>query len=147
MVVAPGRYPRSMGGSSGSSTARLLLLLAEFGQTIGRGMVAAGGEPDLVGNAPIIVLSAIDLDGPQRPNALQRRTGLSSGGLSKLLDRMEQLGVVRRERGAVSGDRRGVLVVLTDRGRDHLRMLTDSLAERLPETRAFLAEIARAVEA
>lgn len=131
---------------SSHSLARLLLLMAEFGQTVSQAMTTAAGEPDLVGNTPLLLLSELDLHGPQRPTALQALTGLSSGGLSKLVDRMEELGVVRRERGAVSGDRRGVLVSLTERGEELLRVLTAELAERLPETRALVAEMARVVE-
>jgi len=67
---------------------------------------------------------------------------LSSGGLSKLLDRMAELGAIRREHGAVSADRRAVLVSLTGRGTDLLRLLTAELANHLPDTRAFVAEIA-----
>jgi hypothetical protein len=39
---------------------------------------------------------------------LQELTGLSSGGVSKLLDRMEGAGVVKRAYGGVPGDNRGV---------------------------------------
>lgn len=134
--------PAGMGGFSNHSAARLLLLMAEFGQTVSQAMHAAAGEPDLAGNAPTLVLSSIDLSGPRRPSDLVKLTGLSTGGLSKLLDRMEELGAIRRERGAVSGDRRGVLVSLTDRGAELVRVLAAELEERLPATRALVEEIA-----
>jgi DNA-binding MarR family transcriptional regulator len=130
-----------MGDPSNHAAARLLLLMAEFGDTVGRAMTARGGHPDLVSNTPILVLASIELHGPQRPGSLQEVTGLSSGGLSKLLDRMEGLGVVRRDRGAVSGDRRGVLVGLTDRGREQLQVMAIALEDRLPQTRALISEI------
>lgn len=135
-----------MDGSSEHSTARLLLLLAEFGQTISRAMEVAAAEPELVGNAPILVLSTLQLSGPQRPNELTKLTRLSSGGLSKLLDRMEALGAIRREHGGVSGDRRAVLVSLTKKGDALLRVLTSELAERLPEARRLVQEIARVLD-
>lgn len=137
----------AMGAPSNHSAARLLLLMTEFGDTVGRGMAAGGGHPDLISNTPILVLASIELNGPQRPNALQAVTGLSSGGLSKLLDRMEELRVVRRERGAVSGDRRGVLVVLTNRGREQLGLMVAALVDRLPETKALIREISRVLDA
>jgi DNA-binding MarR family transcriptional regulator len=133
--------PDRMDESVSHSTARLLLLLARFGETVSQAMRVAAGEPEVVGNAPILVLSSIDLHGPQRPSDLSKLTGLSTGGLSKLLDRMEQLGAIRRERGVVAGDRRAVLVSLTDRGTAVLRALTTELAARLPETRALVVEI------
>ena len=128
------------------TTARLLLLLAEFGDTVSQAMKEATGEPDLVGNAPIRVLATLDLSGPQRPADLAELSGMSSGGLSKLLDRMEEAGAIERVRGAVPGDRRGVLVSLTERGRALLRTFTEELALRLPETKRLVAEIAAVLE-
>ena len=129
------------------NTARLLLLIAEFGDTVSQAMKAATGEPDLVGNAPIRVLATLDRSGPRRPADLAELIGMSSGGLSKLLDRMEKAGAIERVQGAVPGDHRGVLVSLTEHGRALLRTLTKELAKRLPETRRFVTEIASILEA
>ena len=137
---------RGMGETSEHSTARLMLLLAEFGETVSQAMKEATGEPDLVGNAPIRVLATLDLSGPQRPADLAELSGMSSGGLSKLLDRMEEAGAIERVRGAVPGDRRGVLVSLTERGQVLLRTFTEELALRLPETKRLVAEIAAVLE-
>jgi len=137
---------RGMGETSEHPTARLMLLLAEFGETVSQAMKEATGEPDLVGNAPIRVLATLDLSGPQRPADLAELTGMSSGGLSKLLDRMEEAGAIEREQAAVPGDRRGVLVSLTDRGRALLRTFTEELALRLPATKRLVAEIAAVLE-
>lgn len=128
------------------SAARLLLLIAEFGQTVSDAMRAAVGEPELIGNHPVLILSSLDLSGPQRPSDLSKLTGLTSGGLSKLLDRMEELGTIRREPGTVAGDRRGVLVSLTKHGAKVVRLLAAELAERLPETRELVAEMAGVLE-
>jgi DNA-binding MarR family transcriptional regulator len=137
---------RGMGETSEHSTARLMLLLAEFGETVSQAMKEATGEPDLVGNAPIRVLATLDLSGPQRPADLAELSGMSSGGLSKLLDRMEEAGAIERVQGAVPGDRRGVLVSLTERGQVLLRTFTEELALRLPETKRLVAEIAAVLE-
>ena len=137
---------RGMGETSEHSTARLMLLLAEFGETVSQAMKEATGEPDLVGNAPIRVLATLDLSGPQRPADLAELSGMSSGGLSKLLDRMEEAGAIERVQGAVPGDRRGVLVSLTERGQVLLRTFTEELALRLPATKRLVAEIAAVLE-
>jgi DNA-binding MarR family transcriptional regulator len=50
------------------------------------------------------------------PTELMRATMLSSGGMTKRLDRMADAGLV--ERRADPSDRRGTLVVLTRRGKD-----------------------------
>ena len=73
-------------------------------------------------------------------------TGLSSGGVSKLLDRMEHAGVVQRKYGGVPGDNRGVLVSITRRGRALAARFTGAVAAQLPETKALVKEIASAVE-
>jgi DNA-binding MarR family transcriptional regulator len=131
----------SMRQPSDHSAARLLLLLADFGQTVSQAMKAAVGEPDLVGNLPILILCSIDLEGPQRPRSLQRLTGLSSGAMSKLLDRMERSGVVRRDRRSADADRRAVFVTLTKRGERLLGALRGELAARIPQTEALVQEI------
>jgi DNA-binding MarR family transcriptional regulator len=124
----------------------LLLLLADSGHTISQAMKAAVGTSDLVGNAPILVMSSLDLHGPQRPKSLEALTGLSSGGMSKLLDNMEAHGVVRRQRRSVDGDRRAVLVSLTKRGDKLLAALTAELEARLPDVEALVREAITVLE-
>jgi DNA-binding MarR family transcriptional regulator len=123
------------------AASELLLLMADFGQAVSQAMTVVAGTPELVGNTPILVLSSLDLHGPQRPSALQALTGLSSGGVSKLLDGMEAHGVVRRDRRTVDGDRRAVLVSLTTRGNELLRALTNELEARLPEAETLVREM------
>lgn len=134
------------GGHSTQDTARLLMLLAEFGSTVTRAMAAVVPEAELVGNAPLLVMCHIELHGPQRPNDLAAATGMTSGGLSKLLDRMEDLGVVRRERGSIQDDKRAVVVGLTEHGHELMRVVTDELAARLPQTKAIVREIVQLLE-
>jgi DNA-binding MarR family transcriptional regulator len=118
----------------------LLLLFADFGHTVSQAMKVAVGTPDLVRNAPILVMSSLDLRGPQRPKSLEALTGLSSGGISKLLDNMEAHGVVRRQRRSVGGDRRAVIVSLTKRGDKLLAALTAELEARRPQVEALVRE-------
>lgn len=61
-----------------------------------------------------------------RMQELQERSLFTRSGLTRLVDRMEAEGLVRRE--AVSGDRRGVRVVLTPDGR---RRHTEAFVEHL----------------
>ena len=53
---------------------RSLLALAQFGQVVGRAIGDTVG-PELRGNAEIITLFYLDLEGPARPGTLQELTG------------------------------------------------------------------------
>jgi DNA-binding MarR family transcriptional regulator len=121
---------------------RLLLMMSSYGQIVSAAMTEVSPDPELVSNAALVVLCTLDLDGPRRPGVLQELTGLSSGGVSKLLDRMETAGVVKRSYGAVPGDNRGVLVSITRRGRSVTARFTGAVAARLPEARTLAKQIA-----
>jgi DNA-binding MarR family transcriptional regulator len=81
-----------------------------------------------------------------RPTAIQEMTGLSSGGVTKLVERLEQKGLVTRKTGAIDGDRRGVLVELTRRGRNTVRSVSDAMADALKASRAEADELARTLQ-
>jgi DNA-binding MarR family transcriptional regulator len=55
-------------------------------------------------------LNLLDLLGPMTPGGLARCSGLSSGGVTVVLDRLENAGYIRRS--SHPSDRRSVLVVL-----------------------------------
>jgi len=55
-------------------------------------------------------LNLLDLLGPMTPGTLGQCSGLSSGGVTVVLDRLEKAGYIRRARNP--GDRRSVLVLL-----------------------------------
>jgi DNA-binding MarR family transcriptional regulator len=120
---------------------RLIVLLAQYSGTVSRAMAKVTPAPDLVGPGPITVLSVLDLEGPSRPGHLQRVTGLSSGGVSKMLDRLSEAKLIRRAYGVVPGDNRGVLVSITPQGRRLVRSTAAELGKHLPETTVLLKEV------
>ena len=123
------------------SAERLLLQFARFGSAVSRTLVAATNQPDFVTNAPILVLCLLDLDGPTRPGAIAEVVGLTTGGTTKLLDRMEAAGLIHRTYGAIDNDHRGVQVELTARGRTLLRQATAALLAHLPDASTTVKEI------
>ena len=123
----------------------LLLKLSEFGQYISGHLLAAAGDPDLVDNLSVIVLATLDLHGPQRPGDLQDRTRLSSGGVTKLVDRLQDKGLVDRSYGAIPEDHRGVLVSLTPVGREQIQAMAAALGRHVPETATLLKEMDRLI--
>src|SRR4051812_41232846 len=60
---------------------------------------------------------------------LAKQVGLSTSGLTRLMDRVENAGYVRRE--ACPSDRRGAEAVLTDEGADVLRKAVPAHLESL----------------
>jgi DNA-binding MarR family transcriptional regulator len=72
-----------------------------------------------------------------RMQELEERSLFTRSGLTRLVDRIEAAGLVRRE--PVPGDRRGVRVVLTPEGRrrhdaafvEHLRLIEREFGDRL----------------
>ena len=80
---------------------------------------------------------------PKDPNDIKDRTGLSSGGVTKVVDRLAERGMVSRAYGVIPEDHRGVLVSLTDEGRGFVAAVTKALAEHLPHSRALITELDR----
>ncbi|MDJ0356614.1 MarR family transcriptional regulator [Paenarthrobacter sp. PH39-S1] len=64
------------------------------------------------------VLSLLNVDGPKSPGQLAAITGLSTGSMTALLDRLERGGFIKRERDP--HDRRKVLVVPAAEGQARL---------------------------
>jgi DNA-binding MarR family transcriptional regulator len=67
--------------------------------------------------AEVGVLLVLTQRQPLRPREVSELSGLSSGGTSKLLDRMESSGLIERTYGELREDRRGVTIRITDEGR------------------------------
>jgi hypothetical protein len=81
-----------------SQAERRVLQLASLGTAVPAAIVSATGHPDLVAKAPMQVMWLLDLDGPARPSAIVDVVGLTSGGTTKLLDRLESAGMIERLR-------------------------------------------------
>ena len=113
-------------------------------------------EPDLIAKAgfPLTWLDVLAQlydagEAGLRMQELEGRSLFTRSGLTRLVDRIEAAGLVRRE--AVPGDRRGVRVVLTAEGRrrhdaaflDHNELILREFGRRLSE--AQLRAVAEAL--
>ena len=104
---------------------RALNRLSRAYRTLSSGMERALKEAELPGMAAHDVLSELAIATGQqlRPGEIGAVLGMAQYNLSRLLDRLEALGMVRR--GAVAGDARGQWVALTPPGAAaHQRMAT-----------------------
>lgn len=72
--------------------------------------------PGTTGNVDVLVLTTLDVHGPKRPTDLQAITFMTSGGITKLLDRLEESGLVARTHGLIDDDRRAIVVSITPEG-------------------------------
>jgi DNA-binding MarR family transcriptional regulator len=82
-----------------------------------------------------IVLMLVEHDDGIGPVELARKTGLTSAGITTLLDRMENSRLL--ERTPDPADRRRVRVVITPEGRSAHKVLTDSLDTIADKTTAL----------
>ena len=128
---------------SDRQVAELLLKLAEFGQVVSAALAEAARDEGLVSNANVVVLCRLELQGSLRPSDIMETTGLTSGGVTKLIDRLAAADLVERLEAPVPGDARGVMVALTDTGRERLGSMVRVLSERLGETEVLVKEINR----
>src|SRR4051812_10192844 len=92
---------------------------ARVTKRISRDLTEAG-LPDLTWYDVLWALHRAD-DRRLRIRELAREVALSSTGMTRFVDRLEEQGLVRRE--AVPGDRRGAYAVITDDGVDLLRKM------------------------
>jgi DNA-binding MarR family transcriptional regulator len=109
------------------SSARLGIVLEQVTRLIRQ--LATAGELSLTA---AMVLARLARDGPQRLTELAIGEDLSQPGMTQLVTRLERDGLVRRT--ASAGDRRGVLVGVTDAGRELVE-------RRRAERAAALAEL------
>ncbi len=114
--------------------ADLLSVLSRAGMVILSALGDADDKPDRDDFQLLLTLCQIDLLEGCRPGTLVDSLGLSSGGVSKLLDRLEAHGWITREYGVVGSDRRAVVLRTTPAGERRLR---EQLARLLPHIDEF----------
>jgi DNA-binding MarR family transcriptional regulator len=80
-------------------------------------------------NTDIETMDLLNIFGPMTAGELSARTGLSSGATTRLIDRLERVGFVRRTQDAA--DRRRVIIELVPENLDELMQLFGPLTEKL----------------
>ena len=123
----------------------VLIILGRLGQSIGDALAAAA-DTDLVANTEVLVICSLSLRGPLRPTDIMTLTGLSSGGVTKLIDRLEAGGLVVRALGTYADDRRATRLVLTPHGSQVARDFARALLYEIDAIRRGFAELLAAIE-
>lgn len=124
---------------------QVLALLARFGAQVHETFISRV-DPAIVENPEILVITTLDVEGELRPSEIVELTGISSSGVTKLIDRLEGHGIVARQVGTVPGDRRVTRVVLTPEGQRAARQLAAGLASQMELVRALIAELQEVTE-
>jgi DNA-binding MarR family transcriptional regulator len=117
-----------------------LVVLGRLGSVLHDAVASELGER-LTGNDTVGTLFQLEVGGPMRPGQIQDLTGLSSGGVSKMLDRLEAAGLVVREYGVLATDRRASVVRITRRGRQTNRRVANAVLAVMEDVRVALKEI------
>ena len=133
--------------------AALQLQLGPLGNLLGFHIARAGvttfalfeqhvGQPFGLRKVEYSLLLLVLANGPLSPKRLAQALALSAPNLTMLLDRLQDRGLLRRERSLL--DRRSQNVVLTDEGQ---RIAQASAAEATPMERALDSRLSRAEHA
>lgn len=144
----PGRAtPGAASGSSGAAVAvsrdvlDAIIGLAQLGFALRRALVT-GLHPETYFENPVaVVLGALMTGGPRRPRDLQPLLGMTSGGTTKLLFRIERSGLIALDRHRLEADRRATIVSITALGRRAMAEASASLAAHADELRAIIREV------
>jgi len=129
-----------------SRSAEMLRAVAEYGAAITSALAERVDDRDLVTNTVILLMFDLYDGTPRRPTEIGLKTGLSSGGVTKFLDRLEAAGLLARSEGHPEGDRRGVSVVITPAGRKFAETVAEEVENQKPLLVEFAATVSRLAE-
>lgn len=113
--------------------------LADLGHTLSEGLGSVVPDPYLSTNAPVSVMMRLRISGPARPNELAEGIGMTTGGMTKVIDRLQENELVSRAGGLDDG--RGVMVSLTDQGCDLVDRMLHTAVDPLEGFVKRLAQI------
>ena len=103
--------------------------------------VAAPVDPTLANTSAALVLAHLAATGPKRPRDVRSAIGLTTGGVSNMLARLEAAGVVSRASTPDGGDARAVRIELTARGTAVEPELTAAIVERARASAPIVREL------
>jgi DNA-binding MarR family transcriptional regulator len=114
--------------------------LAELGNEWSSAIRQTAQYDVIAENLGMVVMCRLAREDRLRPVQLQESLAITSGGVSKLLDRLEAAGVVARLGTKPEDDLRGVEIVLTRKGSS---VLGDVLSAIAPSAAAVVGELQR----
>jgi DNA-binding MarR family transcriptional regulator len=106
-------------------SARALITLAETGMAATQVIDEIDPQESLGDNARMLVALHLWLSGPMRPSEIASLLGMTTGGSTKIVQKLEKLGLVSKQADAEDG--RVVIVALTAKGRNAVEDATEAL--------------------
>lgn len=126
--------------------AQALVLIRQISTPANAAIALACGW-DNPSNSSVVVLCRLAGDDGLRPRDLTAPTGLTTGGLSNLIGRLERSGLVERRHTIDPGvDRRSVTITLTPRGREIESTLCTAVAASLTSTSGIVRALISTLE-
>lgn len=116
---------------------RALVLLMRYSMELNEAVERIAGETS--GNNEIRVLAHLFVSGPSGRHAVTALTGLSRSGVTQLLERLDQVGLVESARGEL--DHRTVISALTPLGRVRVRMLEEEFGDYFSSPNPLIKEL------
>jgi len=126
-------------GGRADGVDRVVSLLTQLNNSVAEGLLGESGAR-AGGMSSLVLLFELEQVGALRPKQVAELLSLTTGGATKLVDRLERQGTVTRT-GAQAGDQRAVTVRITDEGRAIVAAARVGLVERLDDISATVAEM------
>jgi DNA-binding MarR family transcriptional regulator len=94
--------------------ARTIIVLCGAGNELSDVVRSRTQSEAMVANSAMMTAALLRLDGPMRPSEIAEALSVTTGGMTKIVNRLARDGIVRKS--PEGKDRRAVIVELTDEG-------------------------------
>lgn len=125
-----------------SGVGRVVVLASELNGVLASAVQQVSAARAAGGPSAVVLLFELDQSGPMRPTQVARLLGLTTGGATKLVDRLARLGCVERVSATV-GDRRAVDVVITTEGRTVARAAREAVLSQIGTVQDLVGQMYR----
>jgi DNA-binding MarR family transcriptional regulator len=122
--------------------ADLFLRMAHVGIQITTDLTTVFPEPGLVRNSTVATLLRLYDEGALRPVELMDSTGVTRGGMTKIIDHLEEAGLVERWDDPSDDDGRSVRARLTPAGHKRVKDMLDVIEPAMEKFLVDLEQIA-----
>ncbi len=111
-----------------AATARIIVALGDAGRIISEAVRSSTGLKLLNDNSTMVAFLLLWLSGPMRPGEIAEAMGITTGGSTKIVTKLETNGLVSRLHDA-DPDGRAVIVSLTEKGERTANAVVDAVGE------------------